>query len=213
MAAQRAVLLDEKEKMQALWEKSLTDHFHSLHEAQATLGDVSQKADARHEATASRVAALESQLDDYRRIVDKVQTRREGLLRKRTRSRLVKQTWHVKCFRLVGGALLHGDRDGAGEKALALDARATAEAIKADVRNAFRVRNSNGDELQLADRPRGHGRWLGRRGDGRHLRAAPPAIAAQACASSASRSRRAAVAGGIFVHRHAAIETGTEILR
>ena len=62
MAAQRAVLLDEKEKMQALWEKSLTDHFHSLHEAQATLGDVSQKADARHEATASRVAALESQL-------------------------------------------------------------------------------------------------------------------------------------------------------
>ena len=29
-------------------------------------------------------------------------------------------------------------------------ARATAEAIKADVRNAFRVRNSNGDELQLA---------------------------------------------------------------
>ena len=150
VAAQRAVLLDEKEKMQALWEKSLTDHFHSLHEAQATLGDVSQKADARHEATASRVAALESQLDDYRRIVDKVQTRREGLLRKRTRSRLVKQTWHVKCFRLVGGALLHGDRDGAGEKALALDARATAEAIKADVRNAFRVRNSNGDELQLA---------------------------------------------------------------
>ena len=62
----------------------------------------------------------------------------------------MKQTWHVKCFRLVGGALLHGDRDGAGEKALALDARATAEAIKADVRNAFRVRNSNGDELQLA---------------------------------------------------------------
>ena len=52
----------------------------------------------------------------------------------------------VGCPSLV----LHGDRDGAGEKALALDARATAEAIKADVRNAFRVRNSNGDELQLA---------------------------------------------------------------
>ena len=33
---------------------------------------------------------------------------------------------------------------------VASDARATAEAIKADVRNAFRVRNSNGDELQLA---------------------------------------------------------------
>ena len=150
VAAQRAVLLDEKEKMQALWEKSLTDHFHSLHEAQASLGDASQRADARHTETASRVASLESQLDDYRKIVDKVQTRREGLLRKRTRSRLVKQTWHVKCFRLVGGALLHGDKDGAGEKALALDSGATAEALKADVRNAFRVRNSSGDELQLA---------------------------------------------------------------
>jgi hypothetical protein len=51
---------------------------------------------------------------------------------------------------LVGGALLHGDKDGAGEKALALDSGATAEALKADVRNAFRVRNSSGDELQLA---------------------------------------------------------------
>ena len=121
---------------------------------------MSQKADARHEATASRVAALESQLDDYRRIVDKVQTRREGLLRKRTPSRLVKQTWHVMLPPSVGGALLHGDRDGAGEKALAPDARATAEAIKVDVLLA-RVRTQR--TTTSASRPRstggGHDQW------------------------------------------------------
>ena len=37
-----------------------------------------------------------------------------------------------------------------GERTCSTISRATAEAIKADVRNAFRVRNSNGDELQLA---------------------------------------------------------------
>ena len=90
IAAQRAVLLDEKEKMQALWEKSLTDHFHSLHETQTQLDDAKAKSSTSEGTTAARVAELEGALEEYRAIVEKVQTRKEGLLRKKTRSRLVK---------------------------------------------------------------------------------------------------------------------------
>ena len=38
--AQRAVLLGEKEKMQALWEKSLADHFNQLNETRNELSEL-----------------------------------------------------------------------------------------------------------------------------------------------------------------------------
>ena len=165
VAAQRTVLLDEKDKMQALWERSLTDHFNSLHETQSELEETKGKIRDADKASAFKMKELESKLAEYRKIVDRVQTRKEGLLRKRTRSRLVKQTWHVKLFRLVGNSLVHRDTDnaGTGEKTFTLDAGSQCEALsdgKGDdrsstvaqgkfVRNSFKLA-SDGDELILA---------------------------------------------------------------
>eukprot|EP00635_Sarcinochrysidales_sp_CCMP3193_P013605 CAMPEP_0118914912 /NCGR_PEP_ID=MMETSP1166-20130328/15197_1 /TAXON_ID=1104430 /ORGANISM="Chrysoreinhardia sp, Strain CCMP3193" /LENGTH=1170 /DNA_ID=CAMNT_0006854545 /DNA_START=197 /DNA_END=3709 /DNA_ORIENTATION=- len=165
VAAQRAVLLDEKDKMQALWEKSLADHFNSLHVAQSELEQTKGKMKNSDTATAGKMTELEAKLEEYRRIVERVQTRKEGLLRKRTRSRLVKQTWHVKLFRLVGNSLLHRDTDnaGTGEKTFILDAvsqyeilndgksddRGTSAAQGKFLRNSFKV-SSGEEELILA---------------------------------------------------------------
>ena len=145
--------------MQALWEKSLTDHFNSLHETQTELADTKEAHKSGGATNAKTVAALEEKLAEYRAIVDRVQTKKEGLLRKRTRSRLVKQTWHVKLFKLVGTSLLHRDTDnaGGGEKSLTLDARATVELITDAnsgggrvMRHSFKVLNAAKDELILA---------------------------------------------------------------
>jgi len=154
-SAQRAVLLDEKEKMQALWEKSLTDHFTSLHETQTELEQTRGRAKDSEKEGSQKVKELERKVEEYRRIVEKVQTRKEGLLRKRTRSRLVKQTWHVKLFKLVGNSLLHRDTDnqGAGEKTFLLDHDTTCEPMTDGdgkfVRNSFKVA-SGGEELMMA---------------------------------------------------------------
>lgn len=152
IAAQRAVLLDEKEKMQALWEKSLTDHFNSLHETQSELAETKAKSKESGEETSRKFKDMEAKLVEYRRIVEQVQTKKEGLLRKRTRSRLVKQTWHVKLFRIVGASLLHRDHDNTatGEKTFKLDADSTCELVTdSRVKNAFKV-NSADDELVMA---------------------------------------------------------------
>jgi len=163
VSAQRAVLLDEKDKMQALWEKSLCDHFNSLHETQSELEDTKGKIKNSAEAAAAKIREQEEKLEEYRRIVERAQTRKEGLLRKRTRSRLVKQTWHVKLFRLVGNSILHRDPDniGTGEKNFTLDARSQCETL-AEVKsvddraastkfvpNSFKV-SCGGDDLILA---------------------------------------------------------------
>lgn len=159
IAAQRAVLLDEKEKMQALWEKSLTDHFNSLHETQTELADAKEASKTGGAATHKTVRGLEEKLAEYRAIVDRVQTKKEGLLRKRTRSRLVKQTWHVKLFKLVGTSLLHRDTDNSnsGEKSYALDASSTCELVTDAnsgggrvMRHSFKVLNAAKDEIILA---------------------------------------------------------------
>ena len=145
VAAQRAVLLDEKEKMQALWEKSLTDHFNSLHETQSELEDAKAKTKTKGSNSDTTIKDLEAKLEEYRLIVNQVQTKKGGLLRKRTRSRLVKQTWHVKSFRLLNHALLHRDTDnaGAGEKTFTLDSESCAELItEANAGGGRVVRNS-----------------------------------------------------------------------
>ncbi|KAH8071838.1 GTPase [Aureococcus anophagefferens] len=159
IAAQRAVLLDEKEKMQALWEKSLTDHFNNLHSTQSALDDHKKQAAVGGAAAGKKMEDMENQLDEYRKLVEQVQTKKEGLLRKRTRSRLVKQTWHVKLFKLVGNALLHRDTDNSasGEKSHELDADTTVEPITEAnggggrvMRNSFKVANGRDDDLMLA---------------------------------------------------------------
>ncbi|KAH8055083.1 GTPase [Aureococcus anophagefferens] len=159
IAAQRAVLLDEKEKMQALWEKSLTDHFNNLHSTQSALDDHKKQAAVGGAAAGKKMEDMENQLDEYRKLVEQVQTKKEGLLRKRTRSRLVKQTWHVKLFKLVGNALLHRDTDNSasGEKSHELDADTTVEPITEAnggggrvMRNSFKVSNGRDDDLMLA---------------------------------------------------------------
>ena len=159
IAAQRAVLLDEKEKMQALWEKSLTDHFNNLHSTQTELDAHKTQGKAAEASTSEKMADMEAKLAEYREIVDQVQTKKEGLLRKRTRSRLVKQTWHVKLFKLVGASLLHRDTDNAqsGEKTYNLDADTVVEQITDAnsgggrvMRNSFKVSNTSDDDLMLA---------------------------------------------------------------
>jgi len=153
IAAQRAVLLDEKDKMQALWEKSLTDHFNSLHETQSELAETKAKSSETSAETSKKFKEMEAKLVEYRAIVEQVQTKKEGLLRKRTRSRLVKQTWHVKLFRLVGASLLHRDTDNTatGEKTFKLDKDATCEPVAdSRVKNAFKVLNSEDEELVMA---------------------------------------------------------------
>ncbi|KAJ1449469.1 guanylate-binding protein [Pelagophyceae sp. CCMP2097] len=158
IAAQRAVLLDEKEKMQALWEKSLTDHFNSLHETQAELEEHKARSTDKGTTSSAKMGEMESKLSEYRQIVERVQTRKEGLLRKRTRSRLVKQTWHVKQFRVVGHALLHRDTDnsGHGEKTFTLDAKAAVEVLTEAnsgggrvMRNSFRLTSGDGNKEEL----------------------------------------------------------------
>uniref|UniRef100_A0A6S8AHR4 GB1/RHD3-type G domain-containing protein n=1 Tax=Aureoumbra lagunensis TaxID=44058 RepID=A0A6S8AHR4_9STRA len=157
VSAQRTVLLDEKDKMQALWEKSLTDHFNSLHETQHELETTKGKIKDSDKSSNKRIQELEDKLAEYRQIVERVQTKREGLLRKRTRSRLVKQTWHVKLFKLVGNALLHRDTDNdkQGEKTFTLYSTSVCEALTATdakekfVRNSFKVTSGHGGEDEL----------------------------------------------------------------
>ena len=71
----------------------------------------------------------------------------------------VKQTWHVKLFKLVGNALLHRDADNSssGEKSYALDSSTSVEPVLdasagggRQIRNSFKVTNSKGEELMLA---------------------------------------------------------------
>ncbi|KAJ8600136.1 hypothetical protein CTAYLR_003481 [Chrysophaeum taylorii] len=152
IAAQRAVLLDEKDKMQNLWEKSLTDHFNSLHETQSELAETKAKTKDSAAENTQKMKDMQLKLDEYRAIVEKIQTKKEGLLRKRTRSRLVKQTWHVKLFKLVGTSLLHRDTDNAatGEKTFKIDATATVDLVQdSRVKNSFKVTADN-DELVMA---------------------------------------------------------------
>ena len=158
--AQRAVLLGEKEKMQALWEKSLADHFNQLNETRNELTELRGTQSQSKGADATKFAEMEKQLEEYRAIVMNVQTKKEGLLRKRTRSRMVRQTWHVKHFRLVGYSLLFKDVDGSntGEKNFALDAAsvvseppATEARGAASMKHVFRVTNSSGENGTAGD--------------------------------------------------------------
>mmetsp|Transcript_10294 Transcript_10294/g.36402 ORF Transcript_10294/g.36402 Transcript_10294/m.36402 type:complete len:188 (+) Transcript_10294:1012-1575(+) len=144
--------------MQALWEKSLTDHFNSLHETQAELEEHKARSTDKGTTSSAKMGEMESKLSEYRQIVERVQTRKEGLLRKRTRSRLVKQTWHVKQFRVVGHALLHRDTDnsGHGEKTFTLDAKAAVEVLTEAnsgggrvMRNSFRLTSGDGNKEEL----------------------------------------------------------------
>ena len=94
-------------------------------------------------------------------MVARVKTTKSGLLRKRTRTRLMRQAWQVKQFRLAGFMLLYKAPSDTKEVNFQLDEQTTAERYECEsgdggppMKHVFRIVNSTGEELLLASMDR-----------------------------------------------------------
>uniref|UniRef100_A0A7S2F6U8 PH domain-containing protein n=2 Tax=Octactis speculum TaxID=3111310 RepID=A0A7S2F6U8_9STRA len=128
LQAAKSVFTMEKEKQQVLWETSMSEHFNKIHENEHKYNELEMQFEEFKESQEVEKAEIQRELLEYKTIVQQVQTTKQGLLRKQTRTRRMFQTWSVKHFTLVGGALLYKDPNSAAanaEKAFQMNSTTT----------------------------------------------------------------------------------------
>ena len=118
LEAMSKVVGDEKEKQQALFETTLSDHFAKHGDLQGEHDNVRAEFEAYKAQQEEAMTEAVTKMEEYKAIVQQVHTKKHGLLRKQTRKkRMFGQAWHVKHFTLVGATLLHKDVPKEGKPA------------------------------------------------------------------------------------------------
>ena len=107
LRAQQSVLLGEKEKQQRMWETAMNDHFTSFHEKERSHTGLQKDHDKLRDEKAATERRLRTKLEEYKTLLQQMQTRKEGLLRRqKTGGALFGSKWQVQHVSLVGCAIV-----------------------------------------------------------------------------------------------------------
>ena len=108
LRAQQSVLLGEKEKQQRMWETAMNDHFTSYHEKERSHGSLQKDHDKLKDEKEATENNLRKKLEEYKGLLQQMQTRKEGLLRRQKNkgAALFGSKWQVQQVSLVGQAII-----------------------------------------------------------------------------------------------------------